>query len=336
MNTRKSISDMSTRRSFGSMLSSVAPRFGMLGLIIFLVIIFSVLRPTSFGTPQNAKTILVENSVLMVLALAVMIPLVVSEFDLSLASVLGLAAMLTIGLPTRQGLAPWLTVLIVLAMGVAIGAIHALLIVKVGLPSFVVTLGSNSILLGVILLYSGGAVIYESLPESLAFLGTGNLLGVAMPVVIVALLVAVLWFILQKRPLGRLFYAVGANATAARLAGVNTGRVKTTALILAPVIASIAGLLLTARIGSANPTSFSNYFLPAFAAAFLSLAAFQLGKYNPLGVIAAVILLAVGVSGLMSLGVPSWVENVFNGTALIAAIGLARMTSGSSLRISPP
>lgn len=310
---------------------SPAP-FAMIGLLIVLIVVFSALRPTTFATAANASTILLQNAVLAVLALGVMLPLIVNEFDLSLASVMGFAAMLTAGLPVQQGLPVPLVLLVVLAMGALVGLLHAVLIVRLGLPSFVVTLGTNSVLTGVILVYSGGAVFYQTIPQAILFLGTGQVLGIPMPVVLMAVLVLVLWYVLEQRPLGRRLYAVGANEPAARLAGIRTGRLRAGALIAAGVIAAFAGVLLTATTGSASPTSYTAFFLPAFAAAYLSLAVFKIGHYNALGVAAAVYLLAVGVSGLSLLGAPSWIQPIFNGVALVVAIGLSRLFTMRSAR----
>lgn len=307
-------------------------RFAVPLLLVALVALFSILRPTTFATAANFQTILVESSVLAMLALSVMLPLIVGEFDLSLATTMGLAAMLAAGLPNRLGFSVPLTLLCVLAAGAVIGLLHSLLIVKLRLPSFVVTLGTNSLLAGMILLYSGGTVLYEGIPEELSMLGTGSLWGIGYPVIMMLVITFVLWFVLFKRPVGRSVYATGANETAARLAGVNTARVKTIVLIISPILASFAGFILTARIGSANPTSYATYFLPAFAAAFLSLAVFHIGKYNPWGVVFSVYLLAVGVAGLAQIGVPSWVDPVFNGAALILAILLSRYAGGAKVR----
>jgi ribose transport system permease protein len=264
-----------------------------------------------------------------------MLPLIVDEFDLALASTLGLGAMLAAGLPGLSGLPVWLTVFIVLAAGAVIGLVHATLIVGLGLPSFVVTLGSSSVIAGVILLYSGGTVLYQGIPPELSVIGTGNIGGLGLPVVYLLVITMVLWFLLSFRPIGRKLYATGANETAARLAGVPTARIRVAVLIVAPVIASFAGLVLTAKVGSANPTSYSSFFLPAFAAAFLSLAVFTLGRYNPWGVVFSVYLLAVGVAGLSQIGVPSWVDPVFNGAALILAIVLSRF-AGDGVRVKTP
>lgn len=299
-------------------------RFAMIGLLVVLSIAFSLILPRTFATTANWSTIFSENAILAMLALAVMVPLIVNEFDLSLASVMGLAAMFAAGLPGRDGVPVPLTVLIILALGIGIGVAHSILVVRFGLPSLVVTLGTNSVLLGMILLYSGGAVLYEAIAPEFLFIGSTKVLGgVGLPVFLMAILAVVMWFFLEKRPAGRRFYAIGANETAARLAGINTAKYRTIALITAPTIAALAGIILVGRVGSASPTSFSAYFLPAFAAAFLSIAGYRLGHYNTLGVITAVYLIAVGVSGLSLLGVPSWMEPVFDGGALIIAIALA-------------
>lgn len=309
------------------------PRFGMVGLLAILIITFSILRPVSFANGANFRTILVESAVLTILALAVMIPLVANDFDLSVASVLGLASIFAAGFPAKQGFSVPVTIVMVLAVGVLIGLVHALLIVRFELPSVVVTLGTSTFIGGIVLWYTGGAVLYQGVPEGLTNLGSSSFLGLPLPVYYMIAVAAVLWFVLERRPWGRYLYAVGSSEVAARLAGVNTARTRGIALIACSTLAALAGLILTARVGSGNPSISGAYFLPAFAAAFLSLAAFRLGFFNPLGVVLSVYLLAVGVNGLTMLGAPSWVEQVFNGSALIIAIGLARLSIGQSRKL---
>ncbi|KQX74193.1 ABC transporter permease [Aeromicrobium sp. Root472D3] len=309
------------------------PRFGMVGLLVIIVVVFSVLRPDSFATTDNIRTVLVESAVLTILALAVMIPLIANDFDLSVAAQLGFASILAAGLPGKQGLSVPLVILVVLAVGAVIGIIHSVLIVMFELPSVVVTLATSTVLGGIVLWYTDGAVLYEGVPASLTDLGQKDVVGVPLPIIYMVVVAAVLWFILERRPWGRYLYAVGSSPVSARLAGVNAPRVRATALIACSVLAALAGLILTARIGSGNPSISNAYFLPAFAAAFLSLAAFKLGFFNPLGVVLSVYLLAIGVNGLTLLGAPSWVEPVFNGLALIIAIGLARLSVGKSRKL---
>lgn len=309
------------------------PSYGMAGLLLLLVVVFSALRPDVFATGANARTVLLESAVLTILALAVMVPLIANDFDLSVAAVLGLASVLGAGLPAQQGLPVALMIPFVLALGATIGLVHALLIVRFGLPPVVVTLGSSTVLAGAVLWYTGGAVLYEGVPDSFKVLGNSSVAGIPLPILYMAAVAGALWFVLERRPWGRYLYAVGASEVSARLAGVKTDRVRTVALVTASTLAAFAGLVLTARIGSGNPSTSGAFFLPAFAAAFLSLAAFKLGFFNPLGVVLSVYLLAVGVNGLSILGAPSWVDPVFNGVALVVAIGLAKVATGRTQQL---
>lgn len=303
----------------------------MAGLLVIIIVGFSIARPHSFATVSNFRTVLVESSVLTLVALAVTIPLIANDFDLSVASALGFTSILAAGLPARQGLSVPVTILLVLVVGVVLGAIHGLLIVKIGLSSVVVTLGSSTILTGLTLWYTGGKVLYQDIPTSLTNLGRNSLIGVPLPVIYMAVITAVLWFVLERRPWGRFLYAVGSSEASARLAGVRTARVRVAALISCSTLCAIAGVVLTAYLGAGNPSISSSYFLPAFAGAFLSLAAFKIGFFNPLGVVLSVYLLAFGVSGLTMMGAPFWVEPVFDGVALIVALLLARASIGRSL-----
>jgi ribose transport system permease protein len=305
----------------------------MAGLLVVMIIGFSIVRPDTFATLANFRTVLVESSVLTIVALAVMIPLIANDFDLSVASVLGFTSILTAGLPAQQGFPVPLTILSVLAVGAAIGGVHGFLIVKLGLSPVVVTLGTSTVLTGLTLWYTGGKVIYQGIPVSLTDLGGSDLLGIPLPVIYMVFVAAMLWFVLDRRPWGRYLYAVGSSETSARLAGVQTRKVRVMALIACSTLCAFAGLVLTARIAAGNPTISGSYFLPAFAAAFLSLAAFKLGFFNPLGVVLSVYLLAFGVSGLTMLGAPFWVEPVFDGVALIVALLLAQLSTGRSRRL---
>lgn len=306
------------------------PRFAMLILLIVVIVLFSILIPGSFATVANFKTVLYHSAVLTLLALAVMVPLIAGDFDLSIASVLGFTSILAAGLPARAHMAVGPAILAVLAVGAVIGLIHAVLIVRWHLSAVVVTLGSSTILTGLTLWYTGGKVIYQGIPESLSRLGADGPFSIPLPIVYMVVVAAVLWFVLEKRPWGRYLYATGSSQQSARLAGIKTNSVRVVALVTCSTLCALAGIVLTAQLSAGNPTVSNAYFLPAFAGAFLSLAAFRLGFFNPLGVVLAVYLLAFGVSGLTLMGAPFWVEPVFNGAALIVAIGLAQWSSRRS------
>lgn len=302
-----------------------AAPYMLLLLTIISIAAFSLLRPDTFATASNARTIAVENAVLAILALAVMIPLVCDEFDLSPAATMGLASVLAAGLADKQGLSFVPMTIVVLGVGIAVGAVNGALVVVAKLPSIIVTLGTSTVVGGFIQLYTNGEVIFKGVPQPLRDLGQAKVATVGLPVVIMLVLALLLWFVFDKRPWGRRMYAVGSSAEASRLAGVDVERIRFSAFVLAGLLAAIAGYLLTARVGSGSPTASANFLLPAFAAAFLSSAAFRVGFFNIWGVVLSVYFLAVGVTGLKFLGADFWVDPVFNGTALIVAVAVSRM-----------
>jgi ribose transport system permease protein len=178
----------------------------------------------------------------------------------------------------------------------------------------VTTLASGTVMGGLVIWYTGGAPIYQGVPESLTRLARGYLFGVPLPVVYVVLVAAVLWFVLGRLPVGRRLYAVGGNRKAAQLSGIAADRI---------LIATFVGSGLLAAISGVVPGGESAYLLPAFAGAFLGATAIEPGRFNPIGTVLAAYALSVAVSGLQQLGAPFWVQPVFNGAILIIAVGLS-------------
>jgi len=299
-------------------------RYGMLILFFVIAGIFSILRPDRFPTAQNFRSILTENSLLGIAALAVMLAVIAQEWDLSVAAVVGLANVLAAGLPAVQGVPVWATILIVLGIGLLIGLVHSFLIVRLKMDSLVVTIGTAAILTGMIQMYTGGHVISIGIPESLMVLGRSRIFGIQLPFIFLLIITAVLWYILEQRPWGRRLYATGVNVEAARLAGINTDRMRSMALIGAALLGVISGILLAARAGVGHPNIATGYMLPAWAAAYLGTAAIRIGFPNPWGTFLAIYLLSIGVNGLTMIGAPFWVNQVFNGLSLLIGITLAR------------
>jgi ribose transport system permease protein len=145
-----------------------------------------------------------------------------------------------------------------------------------------------------------------------------------LPIVYVLVLMVVLGVLLERTQFGRYIYAVGFNAAAARLAGLRVALLQTIALMIGGLIAAWAGIVLTAQLASSTPSSGDSYLLPAFAAVFLGSTQFRAPRFNAWGVVVAVFMLGTGQYGLLLVGAPSWTPDVFQGVALIAAVGLTR------------
>jgi ribose transport system permease protein len=256
-------------------------------------------------------------------AIAVTIPLAAGVFNLAVGTEVGMAAILSAWLLQKQhlGIAP--AIAVTLLVGCAIGATSGMLIVRAKIDSFIATLGMSSILLAMIAWVSNSQQILD-LPQSFQNIATNQLLGLTYPVWIMLAVGLVVWYVMQRTPTGRRLYATGGNPNAARLAGVRTSRVIVLSLVSCGVIAALAGVLTSGQLGIGDPTVGPGYLLPAYAAAFLGSTQFQGGRYNVWGSVLAVLVLAVGVKGLQLAGAPVWIPDLFNGVALLIAVGMSK------------
>jgi len=300
-------------------------------ILVLLVVTFSILKPETFFTIQNLKTILNLQSVLGILALGLILPLIIGEIDLSVASNLGLGLILVTGLSSKQGLG------LVTAIGLAVlgctlvGLLNGLMVTWLHINSLISTLAMSTILTGAVSAYTNGGVFYEGIPGGLLKIGQGRLLGVPLPIIYALTIAVLVWYLLSSTPMGRYLYAIGGSRDAARLSGVPVRQLTLLAFAGAGLLAGIGGVVQAGILGSGSPTVGPPFLLPVFAAVFLGATAIQPGVFNVWGTIVAVVTLQVGVTGLALLGAPFWIEPVFTGVALIIAVASARFLQGEAL-----
>ncbi len=325
--------ETAVKESLRARWKTIVPQVGRFGVVlatVLMFVFFSILRPASFPTLRNVKTILGTNSVLALVATGALIPLVVGEFDLSVGAILNASAALLASLTganlsgMQTNLPPFLAVAIVMAVGIGVGAINGILIVRLDMSSFIATLGSGTVLFGLILFLTGGTSLFLGVKPVVFKIGGGDWLGIPRVIFYALVALAVIWYLLEHTPLGRKLYAVGASAEAAALSGIRVARMKMLAFAISGGLASLAGVLEFGRVGAAHPDSGPQFLLPALAAGFLGATTIRPGWFNALGMGAAVLFLAVGVAGLQQLGVPFYVEPLFNGSSLLIAVGLSR------------
>jgi ribose transport system permease protein len=293
------------------------------GLLVTMVVIFGLLRPTTFFTSTNAETILSSNSVLFVLTLSAIVTLVVGHFDLSIGAISGLAGVTTVWAVVALGLPVVVAIAGGIGIAFAFGLANAVLVSRMGLNSIVVTLGTSTLAVGVTQAITGGQVIFGA-PESFTTIGRTELVGLRLTVWYAAVALVIGYVVLEHTPLGRQLYAVGANPEAVRLLGIPVPRRVFGAFVAGGVLAGLSGIMQVTILGSGHPEVGPPLLLPTFAAAFLGATTITPGRYNVRGSVVAVLFIATGVSGLQLLGVPFFIEPMFNGAALIAAVLLAR------------
>jgi ribose transport system permease protein len=291
-------------------------------IFIALFVIFSVWVPSTFLTVGVWKSLLASQSLDAIAALALAVPLAAGLFDLAVGAEVGIAGVLVAWLLRTVGLPVVPAILLTIILGAAIGSISGLLVVRARIDSFIATLGMSSVLLALTDWISGNEQIL-GLSPSFQNIATNTFLGLALPFWFMLGLGVIVWYVLERTPIGRRVYATGGNPNAARLSGVKTTYVVVGSLAACGALAAIAGILQTSSTATGDPTVGSGFLLPAFAAAFLGSTQFRGGRYNVWGTVLAVYVLATGVEGLQLAGAPVWIPSLFDGLALLIAVGMA-------------
>jgi ribose transport system permease protein len=303
-------------------LKTVLTSYASVLLLIALIVAFWIATP-NFMTVRNWQSLLVVQAVTGTMALASLMPLVVGEFDLSLGNLIGFLAMIGAYL-AGKGEGATVVILAMVVAGLAVGILNGILTVTFKISSFIATLGVGIVLSGVTLGLSSGQVLFSGIPGILTTIGQTHVLGLAIAVWLTLALGIVLFYVLEHTPLGRWWYATGGSERVAFLAGVRTGLLKIVAFCGAGLFVAVAAMFELGQAGAANPGFGPELLLPAYAAAFLGVTTFRPGYYNVVGTFVAILLLAVGFNGLSLLGVPFWVQPIFNGAVLLLAVMSAR------------
>jgi ribose transport system permease protein len=294
-----------------------------LGVWIGIIILFGIIEPSTFLTMTNLKSILSNDSITAMMAMALILPLAAGVYDLSIGGTMGMTMMLVAWLQSSHHLGFVWAIALSLIAALIIGSVNAFVVVGLGVDSFIATLGMGSVLDGLVLWISGGNNIILGISPKFLDIASAQIFTIAIPVLYMLILAVILWYVIQYRQFGRYMFATGSNPDAARLAGVRTDRLRALSLVICAFIAGIAGILFCAKIGSAAPGVGDTYLLPAFAGALLGATQVRPGRVNVLGTLIAVYLLATGIQGLELAGAQVWVQDVFYGGGLIIAVAFA-------------
>jgi len=303
-----------------------AGRYGIPAFGILVAVFFSALRPDTYGTLENFRAILDTQVVVVFVALAIMLPMVVGEFDLSVAAVATLVATLVVGLPGKQHLGVVASIVVALLPAPLIGLVNGLLVVRFRISAFVVTLGTSTLLAGIWLAYlDGKQYLPASIPDALTGISRDTLLGLPRPLFYAAITAALLWFFFAYVRAGRRMQMAGSNRAAARLVGIRPERYLVASFVGSALLAGVAGLILGTELGSIYPGEGLSLLLPGFAAVFLGATTIDPGRFNVLGTVVAVYAVAFLVSGLQQLGLAPWATPLLNGVALLLAVALSTL-----------
>jgi ribose transport system permease protein len=301
-------------------------------LLIIVFVLFATLPATAgvFTTSANLRGIAINQAVILLAAIAVVPSISSGLYDLSVGASVGAGAIAAQG-AARAALPLGAIVLVALLTCVLIGAVNGVLIAYLKINSLIATLGMSTIIAALVSWYTAGVTLSTPLPEPMVSVVNGDIAGIPRVLLLVLAVASAVYFLMQHTPLGRSFEALGSNASAARLVGLNVRLLSIGALVLTGLIAGIAALVITTQNGSASPQTGPGFTLVALSAVFLGSTAIRPGRFNVIGTVIAVAFVAIIVNGLTLAGAAAWVSPLFNGLALLIAVGLSIAVRGKTL-----
>jgi len=304
-------------------------RFSGLYFWAALIVLFGLWVPSTFLTFSTVQSVAAQQAITAMTGLAVLVPLLAGQFDLSVGATVNLTAVIVALLQARSGWPMWPAIGASVLCGVAVGVFNAVIVVRLRVSSFIATLGMGTILTAVISIASGQS---QPLPPSSGAwtnLTQTDIFGIQIVFYYLLVIAVILWWLLDHTPVGRYLAALGGNPEAARLSGVRSERWTAVSLVISATLSGVAGILYSSLNGP-SLTFGPTLLLPAFAAAFLGSTQFHPGRFNVWGTVVAVYILGTGIYGMELVTGVQWISDMFNGVALITAVAFAVWRQGAA------
>lgn len=313
------MSEIAVNRGFDT--REFLQRYGLLLSLLLLCLVLTLMSDR-FLTVSNLTNVLRQSTINGIIAIGMTLVILTAGIDLSVGSVLALSSVVTADM-LQQGMSVPLAILIGLGVGLLLGLINGLVITRGKVPPFVTTLGMMTIARGLALTYTEGKPI-TGLPDSFRFIGTGTIGPIPTPIIIAAVAYIIFYILLNRTTFGQAIYAIGNNPVAARYAGLSVNRTVTIVYMIAGALSALAGLILIARLGSAQPTAGLSFELNAIAAVVVGGTSFSGGQGGLGGTLIGVLIIAVLGNGLNLMNVSSFYQPVVSGIVIAVALLLHR------------
>ncbi len=304
-------------------------RFSGLYLWALFIVVFGLWKPDLFLTMDTVHSIASSQAIVAMLGIAVLVPLAAGVFDLSIGATTNITAVLVAQLQTKSQWGMWPAIIISVALGVFIGVVNGFLVVVLKISSFIATLATTTIIGAFQVIITNQTQPTPPTSQSWLNLTQKDVFGFQIVVLYLIILALLFWWILDHTPAGRYIYAVGGNPEASRLSGVRVGKWVWISFIVSGTVSGVAGILYSSLNGP-SLTFGAGLLLPAYAAAFLGSTQIKPGRFNVWGAVIAVYVLATGVRGLSLVTSVQWLNDMFNGVALIAAVAFAVWRQGKA------
>lgn len=301
-------------------------------LALVLLVVVSAAMSDNFLTGDNLLNVLRQTSINAIIAMGVTFVILTAGIDLSVGAVLALSGAFAASM-TASGLAPWISVPGSIAAGAAMGMVSGLFVAYGRIQAFVVTLVAMTVVRGATLVYTDGRPISiggGDAADAFWQLGGGYWMGIPIPIYLMFFVFVLCWAVLHHTRFGRHVYAVGGNEQVARLSGINVNRIKVSVYAIAGGCAALAGVVLTARLGSAQPTAGMTYELDAIAAVVIGGTSLMGGRGRIFGTLVGALVIGVLNNALNILGVSSYFQMIAKGAVILLAVLIDSRSQSSS------
>ena len=290
-------------------------------IVMLLVIAFFSYRSLRFSSPENLQNILIAAAPFALIALGQTLVILTGGIDLSVGSVIAVAAMTSAAVAKANPGQVWLTVLSAMAVGLLAGTVNGLLVSRVDVPPFIATLGMLTAGSGIAYVIGGGAPI-NGLPAEFGSIANTKVLGLQIPVIVMIVGIVLLGIVMRRTSYGMRVYAVGGNRVAAEIAGVNARRTLFSVYALSGMLAGLSGVMLASRVISGPPNLGQGYELDAIAAVVIGGASLMGGRGTVWGTALGLLLIQTLNNGLDLLLVPAYWQDVIKGVLIVAAVAV--------------
>jgi ribose transport system permease protein len=296
--------------------------YGFIMLFVLVILYFSLSPRTgaSFVQGSTVRQIVLVQGVMVIITTGMVIPLVAGSFDLSVSAVAGVSAVTVASAVEKYHIGLTAGIVIALAIALVIGLVNGVLVARIGTSSFVTTLAMSTLLAGLLAWNTNSLPLTAVYSKGFNDFGTATIGGIPTGMALVIPVVAGAIYVLRSTPFGRYLEAIGSNARAAKLVGMPVTRSVMASFVCSALLGALAGILLTAQAGGADPGVGESYLFPAFTAVFLGMTTIKPGRANVLGTVLAVLFIAVSETGLTMAGASAWISDVFEGAALLVAV----------------
>lgn len=289
--------------------------------LLVLIGVVSAINP-NFFTVDNILNILRQTSVNAIIAVGMTFVILIAGIDLSVGSILALTGAFAASMVDTE-LSILLVIPAVLLIGTLLGTLSGVIVAKGKVQAFIATLVTMTLLRGVTMVYTDGRPIstgFSDTADAFAFLGTGYLFGIPVPIWLMAIVFLISWYVLKHTKMGRYIYALGGNEAATQLSGINVDKVKIFVFAVSGFLSALAGLIVTSRLSSAQPTAGVTYELDAIAAVVVGGTSLMGGKGRVMGTLIGALIIGFLNNALNLLDISSYYQMIAKALVILVAV----------------